>query len=969
MAVYNGCGPINPVKTLIRLLCMTVATLLYGCGGGGGGGSSPPPPAPPAPPPATNQPPVATLQTTTVSGVAPLTVQFDAASSTDADGQVMHWAWDFGDGNSAIGESTENTYTVAGDYTATLTVTDDDGATSQATAGISITTSASMVTVSGTVQVLASSAIDSDVNDRFTTPVSNNDFAAAQPVQVPTTLGGFANEPMTGPSGASGALFATGDSGDFYRVNLTGNESILLSVAEASADLDLILWDDTQTMVDSSISGPGLGESLTVATPGDYFIEVSLVAGATNYVLNIGQDITISARPPTRLSDPFVPGEFIVNGTLGDDFDLEARSRGQASNLFGIRNADRTLETMGRAARRRLRLPAHGSMSEDARQRYQTLLAIKGAANTPGVRYAEPNLLRKPHANPNDTYYDLQWHYRNVNLPVAWDTTTGDANVIVAVIDTGVLLAHPDLDNRLVAGYDFISDPVQANDGDGPDADPNDPGDLAFGGSSSFHGTHVAGTIAAESDNAQGVAGVAWQSGIMPLRALGIDGGTTFDVMQAVLYAAGLDNQTGMLPATPADVINLSLGSSFSSQSEQDVMDQVRAQGIIVVASAGNDASSIPNYPAAYNGVVSVAATTISNSAAPYSNSGSTVDVAAPGGYNGTDLNGDGIGDGVISTMGDDGAFGPVQFGYAALSGTSMAAPHVAGIAALMKAIHPGLTPQEFDQALAAGDLTDDLGSAGRDNTFGFGLINAQKAVVAALSLATGQGSDPGPILTASASNLNFGALLDNLDFTVQNVGTGSLTINAVTTDQPWLSATSTNIDADGLGTYTLIVDRSVVPDDGTYTAGVTVDSDANDVTLTAIMQVVSFGVDADAGLHYVILVDGNGISVGQTQTTITGGVYPFSIDVLPGQYQLFAGTDSDDDAFLCDAGEACGGYRTLDSPEVLSVNGNTSGLEFLSEFRVNLGASGIQMGPEPGEQQSPDPSSGYRLTKPSNER
>ena len=121
----------------------------------------------------------------------------------------------------------------------------------------------------------------------------------------------------------------------------------------------------------------------------------------------------------------------------------------------------------------------------------------------------------------------------------------------------------------------------------------------------------------------------------MPLRVLGIDGVTTFDVIQAVLYAAGMTNQSGTLPLQPADIIHMSLGSNFSSQSEQAIIDQVRAAGVIVVASAGNDASDIPSYPAAYNGVVSVAATNISNGAAPYSNFGATIDVAAPGGYAG----------------------------------------------------------------------------------------------------------------------------------------------------------------------------------------------------------------------------------------------------------------------------------------------------------------------------------------------
>ncbi len=949
------------LKTPLRLFFALSTSLLVGCGGGGGG-SSQAPPAPPPPP--TNQSPIASFQATPTTGAAPLTVQFDAASSSDSDGQISLWSWNFGDGNAAIGASTQNTYTVAGSYTTTLTVTDDDGATNQATFDVSVTALAATVSVSGTIQILSSSATDRDVNDRFTVPASNNDFANAQPLANPTTLGGFANLPLTGVS--TGALFNSGDPGDFYRVSLTGNETILLSIAESSADLDLVLWDANQQFVAAS-TGPGASESLTTSSAGDFFIEVAPVSGATNYILNIGQDIATMARPPTRVSDPFVPGEFIVRSSaaittaLASAYDLEVRSARRATtNLFVMRNPERTLSALSTTTGMRLRLPGHGRMSRADQRKYQTLLAIKGFASTPGVEYAEPNLLRKAHVVPNDSFYGMQWHYQTIGLPVAWDTTTGDSNVIVAVVDTGVLLQHPDLDDQVTAGYDFISNPAQANDGDGPDADPNDPGDLAFGGSSSFHGTHVAGTIAAESDNAQGVAGVAWQSRIMPLRVLGVDGGTSFDVIQAVLYAAGLNNQSGLLPAQPADIINLSLGSSFSSQAEQDIVDQVRAAGVIIIASAGNDASVIPSYPASYDGVVSVAATTISNTAAPYSNFGATVDVAAPGGYNATDLNGDGIGDGVISAMGDDGSMGPVQFGYAALSGTSMAAPHVAGVAALMKAVHPGLTPDEFDNALAAGDLTDDLGSAGRDDVFGFGLINAQKAVLAALALATGQGANPGPILTASASALNFGAFLDTLDFTVQNAGTGSLTINAVTTDQPWLAATPTNVDGNGLGTYTLTVDRTVEPNDGTYTSTVTVDSDANDITLTAIMQVASVGLNADAGLHYVILVDANGTTVGQTQTTVAGGVYPYTItNVNPGQYRLFAGSDADDDAFLCDAGEACGTYRTLDTPEVLSVNSDLTGLDFLSEFRVNLGTLGAQA-------QSADGNSGYRIAKPS---
>ena len=939
------------LKNLVHqwLILSGVSLALSACGGGGGG--SPPAPPPP-PPPVTNTPPSASFTLAPGTGDAPLAVAFDGSTSTDSDGTINNYFWEFGDADqtTGIGATAQHIYTTNGSFSIRLTVTDDDGATATVVANITVDSPAATAQISGTIQILSSSAIDSDVNDRFTTPVPNDDFANAQPVPNPVTLGGFAN--VAGSGSSTGNLFANGDPGDFYRISLTGNELILLTIGESDTDLDLLLWDDSPVpaLVDAS-AGSGSTESLNATTAGNFFVEVVPVSGASNYVLTIGQEATTTSRSATRVSDSFVPGEIIVHSDdpgLGPRYVMRQKGRSGRFALMAMDAPNRTLVRMAAAASRytNLRVPLHGRISSALKHKYQTLLAIKGLAGDGAVRYAEPNLIRRPHKVPDDPLYGYQWHYPTINLPLAWDLTTGDASVIVAVVDTGVLLNHPDLTNQLVPGYDFVSNAQRANDGDGIDSDPNDPGDLAFGGSSSFHGTHVAGTIAAQSNNPDnndpnptGAAGIAWDSRIMPVRALGIDGGTTYDVLQAVRFAAGLSNDSGTVPEQRADVINLSLGSSFSSQSEQDVVNEVRAAGVFVVASAGNESSTLPSYPAAYDGVISVSATTISNGLATYSNTGSTIDVAAPGGYNATDLNGDGIGDGVVSTMGDDGTFGPVQFGYAALSGTSMAAPHVAGVIALMKAVHPGLTPAEFDTALLAGDLTDDLGTPGYDESYGHGLINAHKAVVTALALANGQGTDPGPVMSASASTLNFGAFGTLLDFTLQNVGTGTVTVQNITTSEPWLGYLSTSVDTSGMGDYEILVDRSAITVDGTYGATLTIDSDANDISVNIIMQVSSINLTADAGLHYIILVNEDDTSVlPATVLTVDNGVYEFVIGNVPtGQYRLFAGTDSDDDDFLCDTGEACGAYRTLDSPDLLNVNGDMSGLDFVSGFRTNL--------------------------------
>jgi|GEM_PF-530960 len=341
----------------------------------------------------------------------------------------------------------------------------------------------------------------------------------------------------------------------------------------------------------------------------------------------------------------------------------------------------------------------------------QELATIKDLTVDPRVQYAEPNYLYHAAAVPNDPSLSKQWAHTLIRSSAAWDIATGSRSLTIAIIDSGIDANHPDLQAKIVGGQDIV-------DGDAITQDENG------------HGTHVAGIAAAVTDNAIGVAGTDWQAQIMPVRVLEADGGgTNWDIGQGIHWAY----QNG------AKVLNLSLSGPDYSQHIRDAVNAAHTAGSLVVAAMGNCRTYSPpecpvanpiSYPAAYENTFAVAATTISDGYADYSQYGAYCDIAAPGGEIGF------LGDakGILSTLPTYSDFYlRTTYGYEKdydyLQGTSMATAYVAGLAALIWAVDPSLTAGQVQDAIE--NSADDLGNPGPDNDFGHGRINAHVALQA----------------------------------------------------------------------------------------------------------------------------------------------------------------------------------------------------------------------------------------------
>lgn len=747
--------------------------------------------------------------------------------------------------------------------------------------------------------------LDSDINDLAQPYQSNDSFDQAQLIGSPSETIGFLNRGLM----PEGRFTDKSDQRDIYYLKLTKNQGIQLR-AELSdpnnlfTDLDLYLYDKERKMVKASTTASSY-EEVTPLSEGFYYVEVQIKSNQpanihANYLLSVidnpdltpqnGRNLTVHALSSKIKTKP----KLIQSEVIGQTNLKNERSYDHQNNwkVEPINNPERLSFTpLSHDAKRRLHNQQKHKLLDSVKQKQR-----EGFEAEPIIEFSALNI-------SNDPLGIYQWYLPNIKYQEAYSITQSLNldDVTVAVIDTGIVM-HPDMTDKIRNGFDFVSDANHSCDGNGIDPDPEDTQSAnSAEANSSSHGTSVAGIIGAKQNNQLGLFGLAGNVTIMPIRAIGCDGkGTTDDLAQALRYAAGMPNASGIILDDPADIINLSLGSEGFLSSLHDLLIEIERLGIIVVAAAGNDNISIPFYPASYDSTFSVVATNVNNQKAYYSNYGNTVDLAAPGGEVNQSSNPIGGSDGIISLLALSNS-GQLTSGYGYVEGTSIATPIVSAIFALMKGFWPDLNPGFLRQLLIEGSLT---GHLHRNDTLGYGVINTEQSILSLI-----KSTQEKATLYSDRTTLYFNQVKQASTFTLKATPGEPPAIDGINPSSESIVVSDISTTTEGLGQYKVDINLSELPKSELIE---TIDIEAsNDQIITLQLSIDNQPISSennDVGRLFIYVFE-----KGKTETLLgvemekQGQTFIANLNDLPeAELEILIGNNLDGDGYICEPFEFC---------------------------------------------------------------
>ena len=849
---------------------------------------------------------------------------------------------------------------------------------------ITVTDIKDTYTINGTLYSNRYIAIDGDVQNTLKyTYTENNSASSAQTLVNPTDLIGHIGDNVVdivlvengfcvGVDEDGNCLTQTlenFDTEDWYKITAAPNLAVTLQIEGLiyedlpdnpgsfycceyeTMDVDLLLYNEDGTLADYSYTSNSTSTRKIIALPdtGTFYAAVKANEGHSKYVLSFGSNVS-GASSFSNLNENYAKDRFISYIPFGPDYEYD---QADAVNIDIYPQPD--IETKfvqlnddGFKGLRRFNLSIQdefqrifgSSHLDDIQSNQKQVEYIKHWKVLQHYRELYPKLnleldLKAKAMNfTQDPSWVYQWNLQQIGLETALTAIGQETkDVAVAVLDSGAPSTTSTAYTTsafLPDGFDFVPF-SNSGDGDGYDSDPTD-----SSAATDSHGTHVGSTIAALNDgnniNGFGI-------GVVPIRVLGANGtGFVSDITQGLLYAGGLPNGSGVTysGATPIKVVNMSLGSTGSSCSGgyQGAINDLYERNISVVSSSGNSGTEEYGSPSSCNNVISVAATEATGNRAYYSTYNDRVDIAAPGGDVGTDANADGYGDGVL-------AFGSNE-DLAFYQGTSMASPHVAGAIGILYALVPELLSSQVDALIIDGHLTDDIGEEGRDNEFGYGLLNINKAVTRIID-EEGLDFTYGSI---SPGSINLGKEFNSYDIEVTKVGDGELSVASVENDIPSaITITQQNVDENGFGTYRITLDRSSLPD-GLYSTRTRVTfSNENIQTSTATLQIGEdrnrpyieyistylWQVDESAGVRTLYY--------GNDGEMLNGEITFNATNIPTGQYyySFFSYIDN----FITDVGEFVAVYPDAGSSETY-INLDGEDVDISVSLEVNKSGAGI---------------------------